>query len=267
MFAELKELPARLHRAIFTTLRNRFGRIKMEHRVLKKNKAEKLPEAANLLNSILNEQSFVNDYLEIGVEHGLTFQDVNHPKRIAVDPKFKFNKIIKPRGVVLHEMTSNQFFESLDVDKKFGLVFLDGLHTYQQTSDDFLNLLPHLTKKSVVVIDDTVPCDEYSANPNQMAAYESRKNARVPNNGSWHGDVFKLVIALRRANIANLHLATLKDLNNPKTLVWMSGDTDWPKSINFEDTSKLKYVDFFTPTISQELNPGLTFDTLKLLRP
>jgi hypothetical protein len=215
---------------------------------------------------ILGEQKFVDDYLEIGVEHGFTFQDVNYRNRIAVDPNIKFNKIIKPRGTVLSEITSNQFFKSLDIDKKFGLVFLDGLHTYQQTSDDFLNLLPHLTKESVVVIDDTVPCDEYSTNPNQSEAYKTRRNANVRDDGSWHGDVFKLVIALSRAKIENLHLATLKDLNNPKTLVWMSGDTDWPKSINFGEVANLNYTDFFTPVISAELNPRLTFDTLKLLR-
>ena len=78
-------------------------------------------------------------YLEIGVQAGTTFRSLKLDHMDGVDPRFLFdvNRVVG-EGRHLHEMTSDQFFlKNLGVEK-YDLVFIDGLHTYDQTYRDFL---------------------------------------------------------------------------------------------------------------------------------
>jgi len=246
----------RIKRAYIHYISRRIRKYKLENRILR-SAPNNVTEAARLVNTLIDIERIENKrYLEVGVEYGYTFANVLCDKKYAVDPNLRFNKFLKPKSWNLYEMTSDDFFEALDKSVKFDFIFLDGLHTSEQTYKDFRNCLPHLKKNSVIIIDDTVPCDEFSANPDQALSYRLRLESGNPGDGSWHGDVFKVVIALNSLKNFQFNLATISDLNNPKTVIWIDSNADWPKNLPSMPEVRSNYSDFFAAgVIHQSFNP------------
>src|ERR1022692_2180630 len=78
-------------------------------------------------------------YLEIGVHSGETFHAVKAKRKVAVDPKFAISPENREASdvVVYHEVTSDIYFGELaSSDEQFDVIFLDGLHTLEQTLRD-----------------------------------------------------------------------------------------------------------------------------------
>ena len=114
-------------------------------------------------------------YLEVGVNDGKTFFDVELPYKDAVDPEFRFeHEGMGTDRVRFFELTSDRFFGSQLPRSRYDIVFLDGFHTFEQTFRDFLATLPLSHEKTVWLIDDTVPCDAYSALRDQQHCYRER---------------------------------------------------------------------------------------------
>jgi hypothetical protein len=152
-------------------------------------RAERLQRIAEILGA--------KRYLEVGVETGKTFFALNIEHKIGVDPVFQF-KLPNgpPPGHELHDLESDHFFQRFRGDA-FDLIFLDGLHTYEQTLRDFLNSLEPSHARTVWVIDDTVPYDEAAAGPDQWAAFEQQRSIGTPVL-TWMGDVYRVPYFVRR---------------------------------------------------------------------
>lgn len=148
-------------------------------------------------------------YLEIGVQSGDTFFPLRIPKKIAVDPRFAFSRFAKLNWIrwnwrnIRNEyrpLPSDAFFASereLLKGRKLDLVFVDGLHTYEQSLRDIRNSLRHLAEHGVVVVDDCNPQSEGAASPVKAATQVI-----------WNGDVWK-AIAFLRATEPRLRICTL----------------------------------------------------------
>lgn len=202
-------------------------------------------EASGLINDIAKTIGACS-YLEIGVEHGFTFNRVKVFQKTAVDPSFRFDHQKNLRaGLTFHEITSDIFFQRAakreNQNLRFDLVFIDGLHVFEQVLRDFINSVNLMSPGGVIVIDDTVPIDEYSALPSQEDCYRLRTASGKHNDGSWHGDVYKLIHILSKNEKHKIRIATVTDLNNPKTVVWME-DGDW-SSFEIESSSVDKTFD------------------------
>ena len=104
-------------------------------------------------------------YLEIGVNAGDTFVNVHGMNRkIAVDPLFRFDTAsYSDAGTEYVTDTSDTYFETLAVGNRFDVIFLDGLHTFEQTYRRPGNALLHSHPNTIILIDDTLPSDAYSA--------------------------------------------------------------------------------------------------------
>jgi hypothetical protein len=129
-------------------------------------------------------------YLEIGVATGRTLAFAQPPTRaIGIDPA-----PITHAGFTaethLYCETSDSFFREnrlarlLDGDP-VGLGFIDGLHTFEQALQDFINIEAHAARDSLILLHDTIPLDE-------------RTQDRVPTTGFYTGDVWKIVPCLKR---------------------------------------------------------------------
>ena len=258
----------RLKRAYVHYVSRKIRRFRIENRVLRP-EAKTVTEATRLINTLIEiGRVGSSNYLEIGVEYGYTFANVLSQEKHAVDPNLRFNKRIKPLKWKLHETTSEDFFNSFDKSVKFDVVFLDGLHTSEQTYEDFRNCLPHLKNESIVIIDDTIPCDEFSANPDQEMSYRLRLEAGSPGDGSWHGDVFKVIVALNSINSLELKIATISDLNNPKTVIWVEKNKSWPGQLPKMPEIKSSYADFFAKGhIDKSFNPMAEQEFYNLFTP
>jgi hypothetical protein len=184
-------------------------------------------------------------YLEIGVANGVTFRQVESPERTGVDPRFRFQTSrFEAPGVRFAEVTSDQFFAASDRDEAWDIVFIDGLHVFEQTYRDLCNTLLHTGPRAAILIDDTWPSDIFSTLRDQSAAYMQREAAKGASaSRAWHGDVFKVVFAIHEFHTA-LDFATIAQGDHPQTLVWRSNDGRTPLGLSFEDISRLTYFDF-----------------------
>jgi len=143
------------------------------------------------------------DYLEIGVNKGACFLPIQARCKIAVDPDFQIPRLRRARwalrnlGSRYFRMTSDDFFAQAGSSLRCDVVFIDGLHTYEQSRQDAENALQVLNEGGVILMHDCNP-------PNAAAAQPSGSPAQAGALGlpgwtdEWCGDVWKTICALRR---------------------------------------------------------------------
>lgn len=170
-------------------------------------------------------------YLEIGVATGETILQVNVPSRTGVDPYFDFNwrqEVISANGTLdLQQCTSDLFFNNLDPSIRYDLIFIDGLHTYEQTYRDIINALLHSHSRTVILIDDTVPFDVFSTSRDPQECINLRYTCSEQREEYWQGDTYKVVPLLRLFN-PHYNLATITTGGNPQTLLWEANGVNAP---------------------------------------
>lgn len=136
------------------------------------------------------------DYLEIGVWRGDTFREIKTASKTAVDPQFMFDyetMNAENNGSVYYQKTSNSFFAKMpSEDNKFDVIFLDGLHTFEQTLIDLLHSIERLRNGGIIIVDDVIP-DSYPASlRSQQDSFQFRQIMGDPSQ-AWMGDVYRLV--------------------------------------------------------------------------
>lgn len=155
-------------------------------------------------------------YVEVGVNKGNTFRHLSAALKVAVDPKFLFDWEAERRehgpNAQYHQVTSDVYFGSIvDADQQFDVIYLDGLHTFEQTLRDLTNALAHLAPQGVILIDDVRPPSYHASLPDHAAYLKVRQHVKDAR-AAWMGDVYKLVWfidtfmpSLSYATIANNH--------------------------------------------------------------
>jgi hypothetical protein len=164
-------------------------------------------------------------------------------------------------------VTSDRFFEELDEGAQFDVIFIDGLHTFEQTYRDLVNALTHM-HDGAILIDDTVPCDEVSAIPDQAASL-ARRRALGLEERPWHGDVWKLVACLAR-HPRGLDFRTIVGSGNPQTLIWrteleadggeaaiVQADVDAVAGLSYADEFAAGLPPYFRPCAESEAMTAL----------
>jgi SAM-dependent methyltransferase len=149
-------------------------------------------------------------YLEIGVQRGYCFVEINAYRKTAVDPQFLIGKRnrLKIRlknfphcfHIKYFEQTSDGFFDTRqDYIEKIGgfdVVFIDGLHLYEQVVKDVENSLRHLNPGGVILLHDCNPVEE-AATTRGISSDDAAKRAGSGWSGTWNGDVWKAIVDLR----------------------------------------------------------------------
>ena len=98
------------------------------------------------------------------------------------------------------KMTSDVFFQDIAPkiykNKTPDIVFIDGLHVYEQTLKDSLNALKFINNDGIIILHDCNPKSETAAYP--AASYGAAASLNLPNwDGYWSGDVWKTIVYLR----------------------------------------------------------------------
>ncbi|MBB6511148.1 hypothetical protein F4695_004546 [Rhizobium soli] len=146
-------------------------------------------------------QSFLNlfedpRYLEIGVNKGETFHAVKAGTKVAVDPQFIFDVEACAKAnpnASYYQVTSDKYFGHIvTTNDKFDVVYVDGLHTSEQTLRDILNATEILAPKGVIVVDDVKPTTHLAAIPDRQTFFKVRSFLTLDEK-SWMGDVFRVV--------------------------------------------------------------------------
>ena len=165
---------------------------------------EELPPSPSRLDVVQAalERAPAGAYLELGVRDGACLHRVRAATRVGVDPAFGFSAPLGARlgralrrrhGLLLYEETSDAFFGSHAARVgPFAVVFVDGLHTADQSHRDVLHALDHLVDGGFVILHDCNPRTPAAAAPSLEEA------TRTPGYvGEWNGDVYRTIVRLR----------------------------------------------------------------------
>jgi len=130
-------------------------------------------------------------YLEIGINAGASMS-LSRTRSIGVDPFFTVRRELAC-DLQLVRASSDEFFARADPLAHFGgvapdLTFIDGMHLAEYALRDFINTERHTHPASVIVFDDMLPRVP-------VEGLRDRRDARA--HGSWAGDVYKVLAALR----------------------------------------------------------------------
>lgn len=129
-------------------------------------------------------------YIEIGVAQGESIRLVGPGTRaIGVDPDPRIAFPLGPNVSIVAE-TSDEFFARHDVCAELGglpvdLAFIDGMHQFEFALRDFMNIEALCAPSSTILIHDAYPLD-------------ARTAARERVTDFWSGDIWRLVLLLRR---------------------------------------------------------------------
>ncbi|MFH1593778.1 MAG: class I SAM-dependent methyltransferase [Candidatus Omnitrophota bacterium] len=148
-------------------------------------------------------------YLEIGFGYGDCFLNIKAPRKVVVDPRLSFLKkrTLKyyfknlPGNILneYHRTTSDTYFikrQKALSGQPMDVIFVDGLHTYEQSRKDVLNSLKFLKEDGVIILHDCNPRSEVEALP--VKSYEEVARSQTDDwEGYWSGDVWKTIAYLR----------------------------------------------------------------------
>jgi hypothetical protein len=129
-------------------------------------------------------------YMEIGVHQGHSLRLATTASlAVGIDPAPDL-RFTMPPGVKMAALTSDEFFGGPSCAAVLGrrtvdLAFIDGLHLFEQALRDFAHVERHCTPSSTVLVHDCVPLDAITSSRERTTA-------------AWTGDVWKLVVCLRR---------------------------------------------------------------------
>jgi hypothetical protein len=197
-------------------------------------------------------------YLEIGVQRGITFSRILAERLDAVDPNFGFDISSDNRdGVNFFALESDEYFRRVSAGVHFDVIFIDGLHTYQQSRRDLLNAISLLAPGGVIVLDDVYPTDIFSSIPTNSTDAIRFRRELLPSttDGRWHGDVFKTLFFVHDNLFPFDYYTTPPDQGNCQAVLWRSRSPRLrtpllkkdPDNCDFFDTRSLPEVFHFLP--------------------
>ena len=113
-------------------------------------------------------------YLEIGCDNNICFKSIPVIGKIGVDPN---------KGGNIKD-TSDNFFKNNK--NRFDVIFIDGLHIYEQCRRDVINSLKVLDKNGYIFLHDMTPRNWAEENVPRLK------------NTLWTGDIWKVAIELSK---------------------------------------------------------------------
>ena len=131
----------------------------------------KYPSRHNVIQDTIFRKKY-KSYLEIGCFDDEVFSKIEIESKVGVDPE---------KGGTIRD-TSDNFFKFNKT--KFDIIFIDGLHHYDQLKKDIENSLLFLNENGVIFLHDCMPRSFIS-----QAVPRSRN--------AWNGDVWKSIVESR----------------------------------------------------------------------
>ena len=197
---------------------------------------EKTPLRYDIINWFIS-QSNPKRYLEIGVRNlDDCFNRIQTDTKLSVDPGFEVEV-----NLADIPLTSDQFFDSLRKGElnvpfsKFDVIFIDGLHTAEQTYRDIVNSLEFVSDSGCILLHDCNP-------PTRFHAREDYAESG-PAGRHWNGTTWKAIQRFRTDHDNECHVI----------------DTDWGVGVIHCGTQ-------VTERLSSEINPFYEFAVLEANR-
>ena len=176
---------------------------------------ENYPSRMQIIKEIIEYKKYKR-YLEIGCDNDELFSKIKIDFKVGVDPV--------SGGTI--RSTSNDFFKKNE--NVFDIIFIDGLHHYEQVKKDINNSLNFLDKDGIIIIHDCIP--------------KNYLEQAVPRSQFlWTGDVWKAFVEIRTKEnlnsytcLADKGLGMIINRKNKNKL-----------DLNIKNFKDLKFKDFY----------------------
>lgn len=108
----------------------------------------------DVINQIIEFENY-KTYFEVGLGGGYNFNQIIAESKDGLEPNSGEPKI----G---HTMSSDAYFSGIAIPEKikYDIIFIDGLHTYDQSRKDVINALSCLEDNGTIVMHDCLPPSE-----------------------------------------------------------------------------------------------------------
>ena len=185
----------------------------------------------DIINSLIKKHNY-KSYLEIGVDSkvdpGSNWPKIEIELKHGVDPD--------EHGIAEFKYTSDEFFDK-HIKQKYDIIFVDGLHVFEQVYRDIFNSLNYLNDNGTIVVHDCLPPCELAQRP-------------VRESGNWNGDVWKAIVKLNTEN-ENLQVVTV-DTDEGCAIIRRGSQ----KLLNLNELN-LKPEDLYNYEVFQHIKPQL----------
>lgn len=157
-------------------------------------------------------------YLEVGVRDGAVFNAIECERKVGVGLDIRFDtRSLASQSTKLYSLSVNDYSTYFAARERFDVIFLNGFHHHEDVLNTFGALLPLAHERTVFLIDNVLPIDEFSALRNQSEAL-ARRHATGNLRKAWHGDVF-VAIFLMQKMFPEWEVATITTGGNAQALL------------------------------------------------
>ena len=139
---------------------------------------------ADYINYLISKHNF-KSYLEIGVGYGHNYDNIICKYKECCDIS---NEHYEP----MYLMSSDEMFARMPLDKKYDIIFIDGMHSAEYLYRDIINSLKHLNENGLILCHDVIP---------HALVDTLELNCCEELGCGWCGDCWKVVEQLQRNNI------------------------------------------------------------------
>ena len=114
-------------------------------------------------------------------------------RKVGVDPAPRIPRwkwVLHPNALIrgsFFRTSSERFFDALEPERTFDVIFIDGDHSFAQSHRDVERALEHLARDGVILVHDCNPPTPASASPDSADS----------GGGPWCGEVYKTIVELR----------------------------------------------------------------------
>lgn len=169
----------------------------------------------DILNKLIKFRNY-KKYLEIGCFENENFDKINIETKVGVDPV--------SGGTI--RSTSDDFFKTNK--DMFDIIFIDGLHKYEQVRKDIFNSINCLNYNGAILVHDCIPL-------------KLRDQMMPRSHYHWNGDVWKAIVEFRTLKEVDIYtlladegIAIIFKRNNRDHL-----------NIKINNFKKLKFIDYY----------------------
>lgn len=187
------------------------------------------------INYIIQKKGF-KSYLEIGTQYGWNYDLINIESKECCDVDNTYHEMT-------YVMSSDEMFAKMPLDKKYDIIFIDGLHNELYVHRDIINSLKHLNPGGIICVHDVLP----------QKFYTSTEKIIPEIDGTWNGDVWKAIVNLQNLNIEyyTIHnndsgLTIIKYLGNPFKFNISNLKNDYNYDYIFDDNYPASDINHFT---------------------
>jgi len=194
----------------------------------------------DLINYFIEKNDYLN-YLEIGVRAPQAcFNRIIATHKDAVDPS-----PLNP-GEINYPITSDEFFDLLKdhPEIKYDVIFIDGLHLYEQVKKDIDNSLKHLTDNGTILMHDCSP-------PTVHHQRENYEDYTTPAGSAWNGTTWKAFVEKRCTN-PNLYMGVVDTdygvgvIKKGSQKIWKNADVETCMTYDYLDKNRTELLNLLS---------------------